>query len=123
MDAVWADLDAGDGSKVHAAVGGRAARQLASASMRETIARNRRLMQMRADLPLPDLDSMRLPVDLTVMQQALAERAIHLGPSLWALTGGSPPLTGSVLAFVRPREGARTARARRVPGDGQLALF
>jgi DNA polymerase-1 len=123
VDAAWAALDAGDESTVHAAVGRRAARQLGSASMRETIARNRRLMHMRADLPLPDLDSMRLPLDRTVLQRALADRGIHLGPSLWALTGGSPPLTGADLAFVRPREGARSARARRVPGAGQLTLF
>jgi DNA polymerase-1 len=123
VDAAWAALDAGDESTVHAAVGASAARRLGSASTRETVARNRRLMRMRADLPLPDLDAMRLPVDSAVVRRALADRGIHLGPSLWALTGGSPPLTGAALAFVRPREGARTARARRVPGAGQLALF
>jgi len=123
IDAAWAALDGGDESKVHAVVGGRAARELGSASTRETVARNRRLMRMRTDLPLPDLDSRMLPVDLAVMRRALAGRGIRLGPSLWALTGGSPPLTGAAVAFVRPRERARTAQARRVPGPGQLALF
>lgn len=123
VEAAWAALENGRLEQVRAAVGERAARHLGSAGTRETVARNRRLMHMRTDVPVPDLDSLRLPVSLPVMRRALVARGIHLGPSLWALTGGSPPLTEDVMPFVLPRQGARTAQARRVPGEGQLALF
>jgi DNA polymerase-1 len=123
VEAAWAALDTGDPAEVHAVVGDRAGGQLSTPAMRDAIDRNRRLMRMRTDLPLPELDSMRLPVELAVMRRALIGRGINLGPSLWALTGGSPPLGEEHLAFVHPRSGARTARARRAPGPGQLALF
>jgi DNA polymerase-1 len=87
------------------------------------VERNRSLMRMRTDLPLPDLDSVRLPLEYILVRRALAARGIILGPSLWALTGGSPPVDEEFIPFVRPREGARTPRSRRVPGEGQLALF
>src|SRR5207237_964614 len=91
LDAAWAALDAGRDSDVRAAVGDRAAAHLGTPAARETVARNKRLMRMRVDVPLPDLDEMRLPLRLAAMRAALAMRGINLGPSLWALTGGGPP--------------------------------
>jgi 5'-3' exonuclease len=123
VEAAWAALDGGRDGEVRAAVGERAAAHLGTPHARETVARNRRLMRMRTDLPLPDLDAMRLPLDLLTMRRALAGRGIRLGPSLWALTGGSPPpddddgIPGWTV--VRPRG----AQAWRRPGVGQLALF
>lgn len=108
---------------LRAAVGEAAARSFAAAGTRETVDRNRRLMRMRSDLPLPTLDEVRLPLDYLVMRRALARRGIILGPSLWALTGGSPPVPEEAVPFVRPREGARTPQSRRAPGEGQMALF
>jgi len=86
--------------------------------------RNRRLMRMRIDLPMPDLDTTRLPLNLLAMRRALAARGIILGPSLWALTGGTPPPTDEELALVpQPWVWRRSLRARRDPAPGQLALF
>ena len=48
-------------------------------------------MALRYDLALPSHDTMRVPMDLLRIQSALRERDIHLGPSLWALTGSAPP--------------------------------
>jgi DNA polymerase-1 len=123
LDAALAAAESGRAADLRDAVGEAAARHLGTKETRETVERNRRLMRMRTDLPLPDLDSLRLPLSYLVVRRALAARGIVLGPSLWALTGGSPPLADEVIPFVRPREGARTARSRRVPGEGQLALF
>ena len=62
----------GHGKRFHGlvseAVGDRLAAQLATAEARLNVARNRGLMAMRRDVPLPELSSMRLPVDLTRMQ-------------------------------------------------------
>jgi 5'-3' exonuclease len=109
--------------ELRSAVGEAAARSLGMPETLEAVERNRRLMRMRTDVPLPSLDSVRLPLEYIVVRRALAARGIILGPSLWALTGGSPPLAEEVIPFVRPREGARTAQSRRAPGEGQLALF
>lgn len=108
---------------LRAAVGEAAARTFSAAETRETVDRNRRLMRMRNDLPLPSLDDVRLPLDYLVMRRALARRGIILGPSLWALTGGIPPVPEEAVPWVRPREGARTPQSRRAPGEGQMALF
>jgi len=123
VDAAWAALDAGRVHEVSAAIGERGASALGTPGARETVARNRRLMRMRSDLPLPDLDAMRLPVDLLLMRRALAERGIRLGPSLWALTGGSPQTEDDADGLGWPGRQARSARERRRPGVGQLALF
>jgi DNA polymerase-1 len=123
VDAAWAALDAGRDDVVRAAVGDRGAASLATPAARETVARNRQLMRMRTDLPLPDLHAMRLPVDLATMRGALAGRGIRLGPSLWALTGGSPYTEDDPDGFGWPGKRARSPRERRQPGAGQLALF
>jgi DNA polymerase-1 len=121
VEAAWEALDRGD-SSVADVVGEAAAEHLAQPAARRTVARNRRLMRMRTDLELPDLDSARLPLQLLTMRRALARHGIILGPSLWALTGGPPPLTEPQAPhpFLRPRP-----RRSRVPEPlpGQLALF
>ena len=94
------------------------------ARMRDIVDRNRRLMRMHADLPMPDLDSARLPLDRLVMRRALAARGINLGPSLWALTGGAPAAHRGGLALVPQPWVWRTRSAcQRGPAPGQLALF
>jgi DNA polymerase-1 len=124
VDAAWAALDAGDDEAVRSVVGDAASESLASPQTRETVDRNRRLMRMRVDLPIPDLDTARLPLNLLTMRRAFADRGIILGPSLWALTGGSPPLTDADLVLMpQPWIWTRGPRARRDPTPGQLALF
>lgn len=118
VDAAWAALDGGDADAVRAAVGDTAAELLASPGTRQVVERNRRLMRMHADLPIPGLDTARLPLNYTSMRRALAERGIILGPSLWALTGGSPPEDEPP-----PPPSPRGWRRRREPMPGQLALF
>jgi 5'-3' exonuclease len=124
VDAAWAALDGGDEPAVRAVVGESACGHLGSAVMREIVERNRRLMRMRVDLALPELDTARVPLDLAVMKRALAERGINFGPSLWALTGGAPTLRDEDVLFVpQPRLWTRRSRRDRAPGPGQLALF
>jgi DNA polymerase-1 len=91
LDDVYAALDSGEQAAVVEAIGPAATAKLTAGTARDDVSRNRRLMTMRADLDLPSLDQMRLPLDPVVMQRALRSRQIHLGPSLWALAGGSPP--------------------------------
>jgi DNA polymerase-1 len=107
---------------VRAVVGDNASQCLGSPAMRETVNRNRRLMRMRTDLPMPELDAARLPLDLAAMRRALAGRGINLGPSLWALTGGAAPPTEAEMVLVA-RPWAWSPRTRRDPAPGQLALF
>lgn len=124
VDAAWAAMDNGDLAAVQDAVGELAAAQLGLPAMRDVVDRNRRLMRMRSDLDLPDLDRARLPLSMAVMRRALRERGINLGPSLWALTGAAPPpdpddLTPELGRWVF-RRGLTT---RRDPIPGQLSLF
>ena len=73
---------------------------------------------------MPDLNALRLPLERFAMRRAFAGRGIILGPSLWALTGGTPPPTEADLALVpQPWVWRRSPRARRDPAPGQLALF
>ena len=124
VEAAWTALDNGDAHKVRSVIGETASLLLAAPAMRDIVDRNRRLMRMHADLPMPDLDSVRLPLDRLVMRRAFADRGIYLGPSLWALTGGAPPPTEEDLALVpQPWVWRRSPRARRDPAPGQLALF
>jgi 5'-3' exonuclease len=121
-----AALAAGRAAELAAAVGDQAARHLAAPGTRAILDRNRRLMRMRTDVPLPALDSIRLPIDYGVMRRALARRGIILGPSLWALTGRDPlPLDELEPRPAVPthRGRPRAASRRRTPVEGQLALF
>lgn len=122
VDAAWAAQDAGDHDAVRAVVGMTSNEHLCSAAAREAVERNRRLMRMRADLPMPDLESARLPIDLQAMKRVLANRGIYLGPSLWALTGGSAPAFRSSLP---PKQWVRRKGLGRMrePIPGQLTLF
>jgi 5'-3' exonuclease len=124
VDAAWAALDSGDGQAVRDVVGDLAAEQLGIPAMRDVVDRNRRLMRMRADLPMPDLDTARLPLSMLVMRRALRERGINLGPSLWALTGAAPPPDENDLTPELPRWVFRRGlTSRRDPIPGQLSLF
>jgi DNA polymerase-1 len=124
VDAAWAALDNGDALAVRAVVGDTLSASLGSTAMREAVERNRRLMAMRTDLPMPDLNAARLPLNLLVMRAALADHGIYLGPSLWALVGGTPPPTDEELALVpQPWVWQRGSRTRRDPAPDQLALF
>jgi DNA polymerase-1 len=124
VDAAWAAWDNGDAQTVRDAVGDLAAEELGVPAMRDVVDRNRRLMRMRNDLPIPDLEGARLPLSLGIMKAALSGRGINFGPSLWALTGGSPPPDESDLT---PELGRWVFRgglsSRRDPIPGQLSLF
>jgi len=125
VDAAWTALECGEVHLVREAVGELAATELAAPATREVVDRNRRLMRMRADLPLPDLTAARVPLSLPVMRRALLDRGINLGPSLWALTGGAPPPgdlydpTPELPRWVF----RRGLTSRRDPTPGQLSLF
>jgi DNA polymerase-1 len=124
VDAAWAAWDSGDQQAVLAVTGERTAEHFGAPGAREIVERNRRLMAMRDDLPIPRLDAARLPLSLAVMKRALAGRGITLGPSLWALTGGSPPAGAEDLKRVPHQWERRTRpRGRRDPIPGQLTLF
>ncbi len=124
LEAAWMALDNGDADAVRTVVGEVASQHLALTTMREIVERNRRLMWLHTDLPMPDLDALRLPLERFAMRRAFADRGIILGPSLWALTGGTPPPTEADLALVpQPWVWRRSPRARRDPAPGQLALF
>ncbi|WP_305784393.1 5'-3' exonuclease [Symbioplanes lichenis] len=129
VDQVWAALDAGEDGLVREAVGAKAAGQLRAEGVRERVERNRSIMRMRADLPVPDPESARLPLRLATMRIALRERGINLGPSLWALTGGVPPQREpepreeDPLPDLRPWVIRGGMSGRRDPTPGQLSLF
>ncbi|MGA5299852.1 5'-3' exonuclease [Nucisporomicrobium flavum] len=127
VDSAWAALDAGELHLVREAVGDKAAAQLAADGVREAVERNRRLMRMRTDLDLPELDALRLPLSMAVFRRALRERGINLGPSLWALTGGVPPqrepLDEDPIPQLRPWVIRRGMSGRRDPTPGQMSLF
>ncbi|MFF5083779.1 5'-3' exonuclease H3TH domain-containing protein [Actinoplanes sp. NPDC000266] len=122
VEAAW---EAG-AALVRDAVGDHAAKHFTDPSAREIVDRNRELMRMRLDLPIPPLASARLPLSMTVMRKALRTRGINLGPSLWALTGGSPPVVedgADPIPEVRPWVFRGGLTARRDPTPGQLSLF
>jgi 5'-3' exonuclease len=131
IEDVWAALDGGHADLVRAAVGTKAANRLLADGVRENVARNQRLMRMRADLPVPDPASARLPLDRGRMRAALRARGINLGPSLWALTGGVPPQRDPspreedplVIPELRPWTFRAGLSARRDPTPGQMSLF
>ncbi|GAA4609188.1 DNA polymerase-1 [Actinoplanes octamycinicus] len=113
-------------------VGDLAAAALAEPAARTTVERNRSLMRMRRDLPVPSPDSARLPLDYLVIRRALREHGINLGPSLWALTGGDAPIIPAQAepepepawaAVLQPRVLRGGMSGRRDPTPGQTALF
>ncbi len=125
-------LDDGRADVVEAAIGVAAARRLADPVARANVERNLRLMTMNEHLELPPLDSMRVPMDVVRLQNALRQRDIRLGPSLWALTGAAAPGTSSWDRIAELEDlphtypvAARVPRpaAARQPADGQLSLF
>ncbi|MFI7587600.1 5'-3' exonuclease H3TH domain-containing protein [Spongisporangium articulatum] len=91
VDAAYEAIDTGREAEVVAAIGVAATRRLADPLSRENVARNQKLMEMRRDVPVPPLAAMAVPMDKKTLQTALATREIYLGPSLWALVGGTPP--------------------------------
>ncbi|MGX6603175.1 5'-3' exonuclease [Micromonosporaceae bacterium Da 78-11] len=121
LDAAWA----ADEPALRAAVGELAAGHFRAPGSRELIDRNRRLMRMRDDLPIPDLGTARLPVSFPVIKRALIARGINLGPSLWALTGAAPPTEADLdpTPELRPWIFRRGLTGRRDPTPGQLSLF
>jgi 5'-3' exonuclease len=124
VDAAWAALDRGDLRAVCDVVGEPAAARLGEPAARERVERNRRLMRMRHDLPLPELDAARLPLNYLTVRKALRGRGINLGPSLWALTGNAPPPRGEdPTPELQPWVFRRSMSSRRDPTPGQLSLF
>jgi 5'-3' exonuclease len=124
VDAVWTAQDSGATHLIREAVGDLATEHLSDPSARDVVARNQRLMRMRTDLPIPSLESARVPLSLAVMRQALRQRGINLGPSLWALTGGAPPTDETDPTPELPRWVFRRGlSAPRDPIPGQLSLF
>jgi phosphoglycolate phosphatase len=64
--------------------GDSACQQLGRPAAREVVDRNRRLIRMRTDLPVPHPDTARLPLDLPAMRQALrrcGSQPVPLQPS------------------------------------------
>jgi DNA polymerase-1 len=109
---------------LRAAIGENAAVHFTAPTARETVDRNRNLMTMRGDLPLPPLASARLPLTYPVLRQALRTRGINLGPSLWALVGGAPPpAEADESPELRPWTFRSSLKSRRDPIPGQLSLF
>jgi 5'-3' exonuclease len=125
VDAAWAAIDAGDAQAVRDVVGAQCTDELGRPETRELVERNRRLMRMRADLPMPGLHRARLPLRLGDMRSVLSGRGINFGPSLWALTGGHPPVvaTEPPMPELQPWMLRGGLTARRDPTPGQLALF
>ncbi|MDT5041198.1 MAG: hypothetical protein QOE51_2183 [Actinoplanes sp.] len=125
IDAAWAAIDAGEIGAVREVVGEQAAEELAAPAVRAVVERNRRLMRMRHDLPIPQLGTARLPLSLSVMRRALIGRGINFGPSLWALTGGDPPAVpvDPPMPDLKPWVFRRGLNAPRDPIPGQLSLF
>lgn len=91
LDTALAALDDDGRAQVEAVVGAACAAALADPATRDLVALNRHLMTMRDDLPVPDLASMRLPLEPQRLTAALRARGIRLGRSLWALVGAEPP--------------------------------
>ncbi|GIF05093.1 5'-3' exonuclease H3TH domain-containing protein [Actinoplanes siamensis] len=128
VDQAWqADVAA-----LREAVGELAATSFRDPTSREIVDRNRRLMRMRRDLPVPGPETARLPLDYLVIRRALREHGINLGPSLWALTGGDAPVeTPDVppepapawAGTLKPRVLHGAMSGRRDPIPGQTALF
>ena len=124
VDAAWAAIDTGAEQSVRDVVGPQAADELGRPETRLIVERNRRLMRMRADLPLPELHTTRLPLRLGAVRSVLSGRGINFGPSLWALTGGAPPIEiTEPMPELQPWRLRGGLTSRRDPTPGQLSLF
>jgi len=124
VDAAWAAIDAGDAQAVREVVGAQCTDELSRPETRELVERNRRLMRMRTDLPMPGLHRARLPLRLGDMRAVLSGRGINFGPSLWALTGGpAPVVVTEPMPELQPWRLRGGLTGRRDPTPGQLALF
>ena len=124
VEAAWAAIDTGDAQSVRDVVGAQATDELGRPETRQIIERNRRLMRMRADLPMPELHAARLPLRLGAVRAVLSGRGINFGPSLWALTGGSPPAVSiEAMPELQPWRLRGGLTSRRDPTPGQLSLF
>jgi len=124
VDAAWAAIDAGDAQAVREVVGAQCTDELSRPETRQLVERNRRLMRMRADLPMPGLHRARLPLRLGDMRAVLSGRGINFGPSLWALTGGAAPVVVTEpMPELQPWRLRGGLTGRRDPTPGQLALF
>ncbi len=135
LHAVLAALDTGQCARVEEVIGVGAAARLTDAVSRANLVRNLDLMTMDAGLELPELASVRVPLDGERLRAALRARDIRLGPSLWALVGEPmPPWFATDGTTREGDEGMRTvvfehrwravSRWRPVPVTaGQLALF
>jgi len=122
--ALYQALDGDGEAEIRRAAGRRVPAQLRAAAARENVVRNQRLMTMRTDVPMPGLDAMRVPLDRQILRAALSARGINLGPSLWALTGGTRPPDPEAMAALSMFAPVKKARKPvRAPGEGQLALF
>lgn len=132
----YAAIADGREHEVVAAIGPAATRRLAEPQARENVARNLRLMTMRDDLDVPPVATMRVPMDVVHLQAGLRERDIHLGPSLWALTGSAPPggdawgwvaeqhdLPPQVLTAAVTVPAARLVETSGTEAEAQLSLF
>lgn len=113
-------LDGGAVACVAAVTGPAVAERLSDPAVRADLLRTAEIMTMRTDLPLPDPDRLRLPLDRARLITALRARQIMLGPSLWALVGGEPPSWApsgfdTVPAQLPSPAPAPTWRARAVP--------
>ncbi|MGL5818102.1 MAG: 5'-3' exonuclease [Phycicoccus sp.] len=114
LDEVHAALGDERRGQVVRLVGGPAARRLVEPGVQDDLRRTRRLMTLRHDVPVPGLESMRVPLDRARMQRALRARDIRLGPCLWSLVGGPPPT--APLWEWDEAHGPRPARGARRPG-------
>jgi 5'-3' exonuclease len=129
VDAAWQ----ADHATLRDAVGEQAATSFRDPASREIVDRNRRLMAMRHDLPVPSPESARLPLDYLVIRRALREHGINLGPSLWSLVGGDAPVEAlpevppeplpAWAHTLKPRVLHGSMSGRRDPIPGQTALF
>jgi len=120
LAAVLEALDGGATDRVAAVTGPAVAERLTHPAVRSDLLRTVEIMTMRTDLPLPDPDRLRLPLDRARLVAALRARQIMLGPSLWSLVGGEPPSWvpsgfDSVPAQLPSPAPPPTWRARRVP--------
>jgi 5'-3' exonuclease len=70
VEAAWSEIDAG-GDGVAVAIGKANAAKLAAPDARTLFTANLALMTMRTDLALPDLDSMRIPIDAHALDAEL----------------------------------------------------